>query len=620
MRMRRIPILAAVLVLAAWLPHDRTAPNRWALIIGVSDYMNFGDEIGGDLPGAAWDARRMRDVLIARWGFEPDRIRMVLDRDATRARIISELTEWLPAVVREGDKVIFFFAGHGSQTWNEDGTAEDGLDQTICPTDVLKGDPSMDIRDKELGGYLRSLPTANVVAILDNCHSGTGTRAITPFARPRTLARDVAADVPQPAAASRRAGVTTTSFHEKDILEIASAQSWEVAVDAEWPGMNGAPATHGGAFTTTLVRHLWRVPRSTSYEDLFHLTAEDMKRQRFAQQPLLTKTGAESRSFGFIDRAEAVTSDASVPVLSVSGTTVELGGGAGAGMTVGSIYRAGAATLRVTAVRGDRAVAAVAGGAAPARGARAHLTAYAFPAAVLLVSLADVDADTRSAITTAAGSASGALSFSANPRDFAHLLVRPAEQGYVILGMDGAIRHKVTGRDRWENARSVAQLLKNEAGTHQLASLDNPGQAERLEFGFAGGQTVFRLGDEVRFEVRVPRAGYLTIIDLGTDGRVAVLFPNEDMPDGSVRAGELVTLPAGKEVSFEAQEPTGRGIVRAFVTERPLALSVAPDELLQAGTVLEALRRAAGPARVTGSDAVPTGSWLTASVVYTIER
>jgi hypothetical protein len=619
MRMRTIPILAAVLVLAAWLPHDRTAPNRWALIIGVSDYMNFGDEIGGDLPGAAWDARRMRDVLIARWGFEPDRIRMVLDRDATRARIISELTEWLPAVVREGDKVVFFFAGHGSQTWNEDGTAEDGLDQTICPTDVLKGDPSMDIRDKELGGYLRSLPTGNVVAILDNCHSGTGTRAVTPFARPRTLARDVAADVPRPPA-SARAGVTTTSFHEKDILEIASAQSWEVAVDAEWPGVGGAPATHGGAFTTTLVRHLWRVPRSTSYEELFHLTAEDMKRQRFAQQPLLTRTGAELRSFGFLDRAETVPSDAWVPVLSVAGGTVELGGGAGAGMTAGSIYRAGAATLRVTAVQGDRAVATVVGGPAPARRARAHLTAYAFPAVVLLVSLADVDAATRSAITAAAGSAASALAFSANPRDFAHLLVRPAEQGYVILGMDGAIRHQVVGMDRSENARTVAQLLKNEAGTHQLASLDNPGQSERLEFGFAGGQTVFRLGDEVRFEVRVPRAGYLTIVDLGTDGRVAVLFPIEETQDGLVGAGDLVTLPADETVSFEAQLPTGRGIVRAFLTERPLALSVAADEHLQAGTVLQALRRAAGATPVAGSAAVPTESWLTASVVYTIER
>jgi hypothetical protein len=619
MRTRRLSLLVAVLLLAAWLPHDRTAPNRWALIIGISDYMNFGDEIGGDLPGAAWDARRMRDVLIARWGFAPDRIRMVLDHDATRERIITELTEWLPAVVREGDKVIFYFAGHGSQTWNEDGTAEDGLDQTICPTDVLKGNPSMDIRDKELGGYLRALPTSGVVAILDNCHSGTGTRAVTPFARPRTLARDVTLDVPRPTAAAP-AGLTTTSPIENDILEIASAQSWEVAVDAEWPGVDGAPPTFGGAFTTTLVRHLWRAPRSTSYEELFHLTAEDMKRQRFAQQPLLTRTGAETRAFGFINAPQAGADDTSVPVVSVSGTTVELGGGGGAGMSVGSIYRAGNATLRVTSVQADRATTTVVSGRAPSRGASAQLAAYAFPAAVLRVSVADVDPTTGSAITAAAGTARGSISFSSNPRDFAHLIVRPAEQGYVVIGMDGAIRHHVTHADRAAGARHVAELLRNEASTHQLAALDNPGQATRLEFGFEGGRTAFRLGDEVRFEARVPRAGYLTIVDLGTDGRVAVLFPNEETPDGRVSAGQRVSLPAGKDISFQAQEPTGRGIVRAFLTDRPMALSLGGGDAEDATTVLHALRRAAGAPLAAGSDAVPTSSWLTAAVVYTIDR
>lgn len=613
MKMRRFAVLASVLALTAWMPHDSTAPNRWALIIGVSDYMNFGDEIGGDLPGAAWDARRMRDVLIARWGFEPDRIRMVLDRDATRERIVSELTDWLPAVVRDGDKVIFFFAGHGSQTWNEDGTSDDGLDQTICPTDVLKGDPSMDIRDKELGGYLRALPTDHVVAILDNCHAGTGTRAVTPFARPRTLARNVAADLPQPAAPAR-AGVTTTSPNDRDILEIASAQSWEVAVDAEWPGVDGAPATHGGAFTTTLVRHLWRVSRRTSYEELFHLTAADMERQRFAQQPLLTKTGMETVAFGYVAGADAVADGAFVPVTAVSGSVVTLGGGAGAGISIGSVYTAGGSTLRVTAVEGDIARATVLSGGVPARGAAATLTAFAFPAAVLSVSLADVDDATRTAVRQAAGAAAG-IRFTDSPRDFAHLILRPAENGYVVIGMDGATRHQIAG-DRTSAARALAAELQKEAGANQLAALDNPGQAAALDFGFRDGLTSFSVGDRIGFRVRAPRAGYLTIVDLGTDGRIVVLYPTEPGDDGRLEAGTTFDLPAA-DVWYEAQEPTGRGIVRAFLTDRPMNLRFSDDGPEQAGTVLSALRTAAGQAPAPG--AVPTGTWTTAAVVYTIE-
>lgn len=33
----------------------------------MSDYINFPDAEGGDLPGAEQDARRIRDVLVMEW-------------------------------------------------------------------------------------------------------------------------------------------------------------------------------------------------------------------------------------------------------------------------------------------------------------------------------------------------------------------------------------------------------------------------------------------------------------------------------------------------------------------------------------------------------------------------
>lgn len=615
MKIRRVLATLAALAIVGWMPHDSTAPQRYALIVGITDYANFGSEIGGDLPGAAWDARRMRDVLIARWGFDADRIHLVLDTDATRDRIEHELTDWLPSVTKEGDMVLFFFAGHGSQAWDLVGDEEDGLDETICPTDVLKGDASRDIRDDELNEWLSALP-AEVVVILDNCHAGTGTRAVTPFARPRSLARTTA-DIPQPARAGG-AGMTAEAPSPRNVLEIAAAQAGEVAVDAEWPGVGGAPSTYGGAFTTTFVRHLWRVPRRTSYEDVFHLTAEDMKQQRFAQQPLLTRNGVERTVFAHADATDAtVSEEATVPVTRVDGSAVELGGGTGAGITEGSIYRAGDAILRVTAVAGSGASARVASGRAPRAGQSATLAAYAFPTEPLRVSLADVDDSSRDAIRGAAGSA--AVLFTTTPREFAHLIVRPAEQGYVILGMDGATRHRLTASDRAANLRRIGEELQKEAGAHQLAALDNPGQGAALDFGFRSGGTAFRVGDDIGFRVVAPRDGYLTIVDLGTDGRIVVLYPNEAGQDNRVRSGQLFELPRGG-LAFEAQEPVGRGIVRAFLTDRPMNLRFSGDTPEQAATILDALRSAAGAAPVSGSAAIPTASWLTASVVYTIER
>ncbi len=98
MRIRHFLALAAVTLFVAFGPPERTTPAKWALVVGISDYTHFGDEIGGDLPGAANDARAVADVLVNRYGFSPDNVKLVLDGDATRERLATELSEWLPLV------------------------------------------------------------------------------------------------------------------------------------------------------------------------------------------------------------------------------------------------------------------------------------------------------------------------------------------------------------------------------------------------------------------------------------------------------------------------------------------------------------------------------------------
>lgn len=603
MKIRHCAALLSVALLYGFAPHARTAPTRWALVIGISDYTNFGEEIGGDLPGAAEDARRMRDVLVARWGFEESHVRLVLNGEATRARIARELKEWLPSVAKENDLVVFYFAGHGSQMWDTSGDEPDGLDETICPTDVLKGNTGADIPDDELNAWLGGLPTSNVVAILDNCHAGTGTRAVTPFARPRALDRDVAADVTKPAEATvGNAAAEAESDAGDGRIELAGAQADEVALDLEWMEDDGT-TLYGGAFTTSLVKQLWSAPRRTSYAVLFDRTVEDMKRQKYTQAPLLTGAAAAPAFAG-----EASADDRGfVPVVRVDGDAVTLGGGAAAGITPGSIWRSGDALLTVREVSGAAAVAHATGGA-PRVGAPATLHAYAFAVEPLRISVADVAGATRAELATALSSTAG-VSVVSGPRDFAHLLVRPAEQGYRILGMDGATRHEIPAAGA---TQAIAAAIRQELSAHQLAALENPASPFELAFALEGGRADLEIGDPVAFEVRSARDGYLTVVDLGTDGTVTVLFPNEDDTDGRVRAGELVRLP--QSAQFEAVAPAGRGIVRAFVTAQPLGLAEDANPEL----IAQAIRAAAGGAASSRNAAVPVGSWATASIVYTI--
>ena len=628
MKIKHFFALALVALFAAFGPLERTAPTRWALLIGISDYTNFGDEIGGDLPGAVNDVKAWRDVLVAKQGFTEDRIKMLLDGEATRAGIEAAMTDWLRSQVRPGDQLLIVFAGHGSQMWDTNGDEDDGLDETICPADVTRGSTDKDIADDEIASWLNAIPTDDITIFWDKCHAESSTRAVTPFARPRSLDREVVEDVQRPENATGAAQVmasdeVTLDRVNKPVLEFAASQSDEVAVDAAWEQPDGS-VRYGGAFTTFAVRNLWNAPAGASYREIFEQTREDLKRERFAQQPSLTGTGVDRPAFVLPgDPAYAVApgtaagSSTGVPVVSVSGSSVELAGGRAAGMTVGSVFRAGPATLRITAVGADRASATVVEGAAGAipANARARLVAYSYPPTNLSVSVAELPAAARAAL--AARLEGRSIVLESDARRFSHLIVRPQGSDVIVLGLDGATRHRVPAGD----AAALATALEKELGAQMLAELENHARPFPVGFSIAGGKTSFALGDEISFTVRTPRAGYLTVVDLGTDGSVTVIYPNEYVSDAKVTAGQEVVLPSPAmqraDVIFEAQAPVGRGIVRAFVTERPLELNFAQGGLDQASLIAAALRKAAGPAPA-GSDALPLSSWSTAALVYEV--
>jgi hypothetical protein len=108
-------------------------------------------------------------------------------------------------------------------------------------------------------------------------------------------------------------------------------------------------------------------------------------------------------------------------------------------------------------------------------------------------------------------------------------------------------------------------------------------------------------------------SGYLTIIDLGTDGAITVLYPQPGQ-DNRIAAGQTLRLPPTG--SFYALPPFGRGIVRAFVTQRPLDLHFTGQGASDASGVAAALRSAAGAV----SEAVPVTTWSTSALVYTIRK
>lgn len=625
--MRRYGPIAALLAavpLLAFGPAERIAPTHWALLVGISDYINFDDVEGGDLPGAEGDARFMRNTMVSYSGFPEENVRMLLNGEATQAAIKAGITEWLAQSARPGDNVTIFFAGHGSQVWDENGDEDDGLDETLAPADVLPDSPAMDITDDMFGAWLAELPTDNVVVILDNCNSGTGTRSATPFSRSRRLARETSA-LAKPESVSRRAlpgqeDKTGFDAGSSKVLELAAAQPSQAAVDAYFPATDGSEAFHGGAFTTFLVREIWKSPKDISYEELFERVSEALKRNRFQQNPHLSEDVAlKSSPLFYVEGGSLGPATASLPVRSVSGATAILEGGMALGITAGSVFKTeGGATLRVEAA-GETSLTTQVMEGTPKQGEKAELLGYRYAVAPLRVNVAGIDTESADALAANLDPDAG-IELVQDENAFSHLILRRRGNELRVLGADGFVRHDAMSVGV-RGAAEVAQALRQEAAAKRLADMENPAQPFGVRIRLEEGKTDFGIGETVSFHATSDRDGYLTLVDLGTDGNVVMLFPNEHQPAVKIKAGETMSFPT-EEMGFELQifPPVGRGMVRAFVTSSPLALPVVGeytegDERF-AAAVAAAVQQAAG----TIGNAVRLDTWATASLVYDIHN
>lgn len=140
-----------------------------ALCVGINDYP-LPD---ADLQGCVNDAHAWADVLTSHFDFAKPDTRIITDGDATKAAILGALQDLLHGA-KKGDVLVFTNSSHGS--YIVDRTHDDErYDQTVCPHDITA---SM-IVDDELRALFSAVPKGvHLTAIMDNCHSGNGTRLI----------------------------------------------------------------------------------------------------------------------------------------------------------------------------------------------------------------------------------------------------------------------------------------------------------------------------------------------------------------------------------------------------------------------------------------------------------
>lgn len=81
----------------------------------------------------------------------------------------------------------------------------------------------------------------------------------------------------------------------------------------------------------------------------------------------------------------------------------------------------------------------------------------------------------------------------------------------------------------------------------------------------------YNVGDTVTLQVRASKDAYITVLEVGTSGKVHIIFPNQFQENNRVPANEVVRIPSDKS-SFRIRVggPSGRDVIKVFATSEPL--------------------------------------------------
>jgi hypothetical protein len=141
---------------------------RRALCVGINDYP-YKDN---DLKGCVNDARAWASLLTDHFDFPAKNVTVLIDKQATKRGTLSALKS-LFTRAKAGDVLVFTNSSHGSYVVDKDGD-EERYDEVLCPYDI----DDNDIVDDELRALIEDLPKGvRLSVVLDNCFSGTATRA-----------------------------------------------------------------------------------------------------------------------------------------------------------------------------------------------------------------------------------------------------------------------------------------------------------------------------------------------------------------------------------------------------------------------------------------------------------
>ena len=439
------------------------------------------------------------------------------------------------------------------------------------------------------------IPARQATIVLDACHSGAGTRDLS-LSRPRYVAFDPG----EPKGKGTR-GLSVFEPHSPVMTAPHAApdaghKEW-VTISGCRPDQTSADAWirdgfYAGALTYHLVDEMKKATPRTTVRDMIEQVGRDLQAASFAQIPQV-EGDVDQLLLGPSPPATEPERPPHAVLRRSKGRTVILEHVQSLNVgSIGAVYPpddrrlegVGIGRVKVLRVAGDSAEAVALDEMAvgPGYQVREIIRGLADAKLKLLLEAPDIQqksvlADSLSKLDFVEVAAPG-VRFDHR----LHLSTTPTGwQGVVTT--DGKEGDPVQCGDMGTLVAGLRPQLENAYAVKFLAGLDNPAPPFSVSVWADNGQTEpgsekklvqAKVGDLIRFNFKADRDCYLTLIDLGTSGKINVLFPNQYQPDGSIKAGQVYQTGTKGVLPFQirATGPAGRELVKVIATVDSLAL------------------------------------------------